>query len=97
MLPTRLGVAWTPAEAAAALSPRADVELLTDLVRLLGIPEVEPGRWDAADLLGLHDALRPWLREVEQPPRPRVHRASALSETPVFECARLLAADLAPA
>jgi len=32
------------------------------LVILLGLPEVEPGRWEAADLIGLHIALAPWQR-----------------------------------
>jgi hypothetical protein len=60
--PARLGLPWTPEEAAAVLGPRGDADLLRDLVvRVLGLPEVEPGRWDAADLLGLHDALLPWL------------------------------------
>jgi hypothetical protein len=57
-----LGLPWTPEEAAAALAPRADAGLLRGLVILLGLPETEPGRWDAADLIGLHIALAPWRR-----------------------------------
>ena len=56
-----LGLHWTPEEAAAVLAPRADADLLRGLVTLLGLPELEPGRWDAADLIGVHIALRPWL------------------------------------
>jgi hypothetical protein len=91
MLPTRLGVAWTPAEAAAALSPRADAELLANVVRLLRIPEVEPGRWDAADLLGVHDALRPWL------PMPERRSCCVRAEAAMLECMGLTDLDLAPA
>jgi len=57
-----LGLPWTPEEAAAVLSPRADADLLRGLVTLLGLPELEPGKWDAADLLALHIALTPWLQ-----------------------------------
>jgi len=64
MPPTRpacFGVPWTPEEAAAVIGPRADADLLRGLVELLGLPEAEPGKWDAADLCGVHIALRPWL------------------------------------
>jgi len=63
MPPTRpacFSLAWSPEEAAAVLAPRADADLLRGLVILLGLPEAEPGKWDAADLLGLHIALVPW-------------------------------------
>lgn len=59
--PARFGVPWTPEEAAAVLAPRADAALLRDLVTRLGVPEAEPGKWDAADLCALHLALAPWL------------------------------------
>jgi hypothetical protein len=59
--PIRLGVAWTPEDAATVLGDRADPDLLRGLVELLDVPPVEPGRWDAADLAGLHIAVRPWL------------------------------------
>ena len=64
MPPTRpacFGVPWTPEEAAAVFAPKADADLLRGLVLLLGLPEVEPGKWDAFDLCALHIALRPWL------------------------------------
>ncbi len=56
-----LSLPWTPEEAAAVLAPRAGAALLRGLVILLGLPELEPGKWDASDLLALHIALRPWL------------------------------------
>jgi hypothetical protein len=52
--PASFGVPWTPEEAAAYLAPKADAGLLRDLVTRLGIPEVAPGRWDAADLIAAH-------------------------------------------
>ena len=58
-----LGLPWTPEEAAAVLAPCADAGLLRRLVTLLGVPELEPGKWDAADLIGLHVAVTPWLPE----------------------------------
>jgi hypothetical protein len=61
-VPASFGVPWTPEEAAAYLAPRADADLLRDLVMRLGVPESEPGKWDAADLLALHFAVAPWLR-----------------------------------
>ena len=68
--PPRLGVAWTPEEAAACLGPAADAALLARLVAELRVPQVEPGRWDAADLLGLHHALAPWLWARRRTPLP---------------------------
>jgi len=58
---TLSSLAWTPAEAALVLAPRADAELLGLLAERL-LPEVEPGRYPAADLLALHLAMAPWLR-----------------------------------
>jgi hypothetical protein len=60
--PACFSLPWTPEEAAAVLAPRADADTLRGLVTLLGVPETEPGKWDAADLCGLHLAVRPWLR-----------------------------------
>lgn len=54
MTPPRLGLAWTPEQAAACLAPLADAAGLRRLLAELGVPEVEPGRWDAADLIGVH-------------------------------------------
>jgi len=36
--------------------------LLRAVMALLHLPPVAEGRWDAADLLGVHVALAPWLR-----------------------------------
>jgi hypothetical protein len=62
MPPLTLALAWSVDDAARVLGPRADRDLLLLLVDVLGVPEVEPGKYDAADLLGLHDAIGPWLR-----------------------------------
>ena len=64
--PVQFGLPWTIAEYAAALAGRADPELIEFLVRHLRVPETGPGRYDAADLLGLHDAIRPWLERRAQ-------------------------------
>jgi hypothetical protein len=49
------------------LAPLADAEALAWLAARL-LPEVEPGRYRAADLLGIHHALSPWLRAAAAVP-----------------------------
>jgi hypothetical protein len=61
MTPPLLGLPWTPEDAACVLGPPADAGLLRLLLAELGVPQAAPGRWDAAELLGLHLALSPWL------------------------------------